>query len=121
MLKTIPVEIISAADPSQAMIRWGEAEMVQDPIGGRTRPVLQEDCMHEETYDCIISAIGQGSNLDFLPRELPEQLTIERLKFTPGEYQRTPLQGLFVGQVKEGTKHKLFFRSEYDERVLMGN
>ena len=53
--------------------------------------------MHEETYDCIVSAIGQGSNLDFLTKETQEQLTIEWGKFTPGEYQHTPLQKVFVG------------------------
>ena len=95
--QAIPVEIVNAADASQITIKWGEAEMVQDPKGGRPRPVLQEDRMHEETYDSIISAIGQGSNLDYLSKECQEQLAIEWGKFTPGEYQRTPLQKVFVG------------------------
>jgi len=84
-------------DINQVSIKWGEAEMVQDPKGGRPRPVLQEDRMHEESYDSIISAIGQGSNLDFLTKETQEQLAIEWGKFTPGEYQHTPLQKVFVG------------------------
>ena len=95
--QAIPVEIINAANASQVTIKWGEAEMVQDPKGGRPRPVLQEDRMHEETYDSIISAIGQGSNLDFLSKEIQEQLAIEWGKFSPGEYQHTPLQKVFVG------------------------
>jgi len=95
--QAIPVEIVNAIQPDQVTIKWGEAEMVQDPKGGRPRPVLQEDRMHEETYDCIVSAIGQGSNLDFLTKETQEQLTIEWGKFTPGEYQHTPLQKVFVG------------------------
>jgi glutamate synthase (NADPH/NADH) small chain len=95
--QAIPVEIVSADDSNQVTIKWGEAEMVQDPKGGRPRPVLQEDRMHEETYDCIISAIGQGSNLDFLTKEIQEQLAIEWGKFTPGEYQHTPIQKVFVG------------------------
>ena len=53
--------------------------------------------MHEHTYDCIISAIGQGSELDFLSKEVQDQLAIEWGKFTPGEYQHTPLQKVFVG------------------------
>ncbi len=95
--QAIPVEIIDAADASQVTIRWGEAEMVQDPKGGRPRPVLQEDRMHEQTYDCIISAIGQGSNLDYLSKDVQEQLAIEWGRFAPGEYQHTPLQKVFVG------------------------
>jgi NADPH-dependent glutamate synthase beta subunit-like oxidoreductase len=95
--QAIPVEIIAADSPQQVSIKWGEAEMVQDPKGGRPRPVLQEDRMHVETYDCIISAIGQGSDLDFLSKEVQDQLAIEWGKFTPGEYQHTSLQKVFVG------------------------
>jgi glutamate synthase (NADPH/NADH) small chain len=53
--------------------------------------------MHEETYDCIISAIGQGSNLDFLSKDVQEQLAIEWGKFSPAEYQHTTLSKVFVG------------------------
>lgn len=95
--QAIPVEISSGAASNQVTIKWGEAEMVQDPKGGRPRPVLQEDRMHAEVYDCIISAIGQGSDLDFLSKEIREQLAIEWGKFSPAEYQHTPLEKLFVG------------------------
>ena len=95
--QAIPVEIIAASSPQQVSIKWGEAEMVQDPKGGRPRPVLQEDRMHVETYDCIISAIGQGSDLEFLSKEIQDQLAIEWGKFAPGEYQHTSLQKVFVG------------------------
>ena len=95
--QAIPVEIMDAPDEKQVIIKWGEAEMVQDPKGGRPRPVLQEDRMHEDTYDCIISAIGQGSNLDYLSKEVQEQLAIEWGRFTPGEYQHTSLEKVFVG------------------------
>ena len=95
--QAIPVEIIDANDSEQVSIKWGEAEMVDDPKGGRPRPVLQEDRMHEETYDCIISAIGQGSNLDYLTKELQEQLAIEWGRFKPVEYQHTTIDKVFVG------------------------
>jgi len=95
--QAVPVEISAADNPQQVSIKWGEAEMVQDPKGGRPRPVLQEDRMHTDTFDCIISAIGQGSNLDFLSKDMQEQLAIEWGKFTPGEYQHTGLDKVFVG------------------------
>jgi NADPH-dependent glutamate synthase beta subunit-like oxidoreductase len=95
--QAIPVEILDANDSNQVTIKWGEAEMVQDPKGGRPRPVLQEDRMHEETYDCIISAIGQGSNLDYLTKKVQEELHIEWGRFKPGDYQRTDLGKIFVG------------------------
>ena len=95
--QAIPVEIVKAESEQQVAIRWGEAEMVDDPKGGRPRPVLQEDRMHTETYDSIISAIGQGSNLDYISKEMHEQLEIEWGKFTPSEYQHTMLEKIFVG------------------------
>jgi glutamate synthase (NADPH/NADH) small chain len=95
--QAIPVEVLNAAQPDQVSLQWGEAEMVQDPKGGRPRPVLQEDRMHTDTFDCIISAIGQGGNLDFIPGSLQEQLAIEWGKFIPGEYQHTALAKVFVG------------------------
>jgi len=97
VLQAIPVEILSADDAAQVVIKWGEAKMVDDPKGGRPRPVLQEDRMHTETYDSIISAIGQGSNLDYLSKEVQEQLAIEWGKFTPSDYQHTTLEKVFVG------------------------
>jgi glutamate synthase (NADPH/NADH) small chain len=99
--KAIPVEILNAdldADKAeQVTIKWGEAKMVDDPKGGRPRPVLQEDHMHLDTYDSIISAIGQGSNLDYLSQELQQQLGIEWGRFKPVEYQHTTLEKVFVG------------------------
>jgi glutamate synthase (NADPH/NADH) small chain len=95
--QAIPVEVVEAEQPDQLLLRWGEAEMVPDPRGGRPRPVLQEDRMHLEGYDCIISAIGQGGNLEFIPGNLQEQLVIEWGKFIPGEYQHTALARVFVG------------------------
>ncbi len=95
--KAIPVEILDADKSDQVRIKWGEAKMVDDPKGGRPRPVLQEDRMHTETYDCIISAIGQGSNLDYLSKELQEKLAVEWGRFTPAEYQHTAFEKIFVG------------------------
>ena len=95
--QAIPVEVVNAESPDQVSIRWGEAEMVDDPKGGRPRPVLQEDRMHLDTFDCVISAIGQGSNLDYLSKDIQDQLAIEWGRFTPGEYQHTQLEKVFVG------------------------
>ena len=95
--QAIPVEIKNAASTSQVTIVWGEAEMIADDKGGRPRPVLQEDRMHEETYDCIIAAIGQGGQLDFIPAEYRDRIEFKWNKFVPGEYQQTGLPKLFVG------------------------
>jgi len=95
--QAIPVKVKPAPNPEQVSIVWGEAEMVADAKGGRPRPVLQEDRLHEETYDSIVSAIGQGGNLDFIPAEYRDRIEFKWGKFVPGEYQQTALQKLFVG------------------------
>ncbi len=97
VIQAVPVEIMDAERPGQVAIKWGEAEMVPDPKGGRPRPVLQEDRMHLDSFDTIISAIGQGSDLDFISREEQEQLEVKWGKFAAGDYQATRMQKIFVG------------------------
>ena len=97
VFQAIPVEAIDAEQNGQVALKWGEAEMVDDPRGGRPRPVLQEDRMHLDSFDTVISAIGQGGNLDFIPTEIAEQLQIKWGKFIPGDYQQMALDKLFVG------------------------
>jgi glutamate synthase (NADPH/NADH) small chain len=95
--QAIPVEALNAAQSDQVTLKWGEAEMLQDPKGGRPRPVLQEERMHLDTFDTVVSAIGQGSNLDYIPTEISDQLQIKWGKFIPGDYQQMVLDKLFVG------------------------
>ncbi len=95
--QAIPVEALNAGQNGQVSLKWGEAEMIQDPKGGRPRPVLQEDRMHLDTFDTVISAIGQGSNLEYIPTEIADQLAIKWGKFIPGDYQQMVLDKLFVG------------------------
>lgn len=97
VIQAIPVEITDAAEPGRVALKWGEAKMIDDPRGGRPKPVLQEDRMHLDTFDTIVSAIGQGSDLGFIPTEISEQLHIKWGKFAPGEYQQTALEKIFVG------------------------
>ncbi len=97
VIQAIPVEVLDAEQSGQVAIKWGEAEMVADPKGGRPRPVLQEDRMHLDSFDTIISAIGQGSDLDFISRDDQEQLEVKWGKFIAGDYQATRMQKLFVG------------------------
>ncbi len=97
VFQAIPVKALDAEQSEQVTLQWGEAEMVDDPRGGRPRPVLQEDRMHLDTFDTIVSAIGQGSNLEFIPADIAEQLAIKWGKFIPGDYQQMALDKLFVG------------------------
>jgi glutamate synthase (NADPH/NADH) small chain len=97
VIQAIPVEVLDAEQSGQVAIKWGEAEMVADPKGGRPRPVLQEERMHLDSFDTIVSAIGQGSDLDFISKQDQEQLEVQWGKFIAGDYQATRMQKLFVG------------------------
>lgn len=95
--QAIPVQVTDAPDPNQVTIRWGEAEMVSDERGGRPRPVLMEDRMHTETYDSIISAIGQGGDYGFLSEAYADQVEIKRGKVVCNQHRQTGIPKLFVG------------------------
>ncbi|MBT4838983.1 MAG: FAD-dependent oxidoreductase [Methylococcales bacterium] len=95
--QAIPVLIEKAKSLKQVVIQWGEAEMVADDNGGRPRPVLQEDKMHTDSYDCIISAIGQAGNYSFLPEDIKQQLVSQRGKFTVSNHQQTSNTKVFIG------------------------
>ena len=95
--QAIPVEIAAAESADEVRIKWGEAVMMDDPKGGRPRPVLQEERMHEETYSAIISAIGQGGDFGFLNAEQLGQMPNKWGKFLPADFQAAGLEKVFVG------------------------
>jgi glutamate synthase (NADPH/NADH) small chain len=95
--QAIPVRVEDGPSPQQVNILWGEAEMVADKAGGRPRPVLMEDRIHTETYDSIISAIGQGGDYGFLPDEHADKVEVKRGKVIANEYRQTGIPKLFVG------------------------
>jgi glutamate synthase (NADPH/NADH) small chain len=95
--QAIPVEIHEGAHPDEVVIKWGEAEMVADESGGRPRPVLQEDRMHTQAFDCIIAAIGQGADFSFIPEEYRDRIRINRGKIAFSDYQQTSMPKIFVG------------------------
>jgi glutamate synthase (NADPH/NADH) small chain len=97
VIQAIPIEAMDAEEEGKLALKWGEAEMVPDPKGGRPRPVLQEDRMHVDVYDTVISAIGQTSDLEFIPVGDQESLEVNWGKFTPGDYQATHMAKVFVG------------------------
>jgi len=95
--QAIPVRVEEGPSPEQVNIIWGEAEMVADKKGGRPRPVLMEDRIHTETYDSIISAIGQGGDFGFLSDEHADKVEVKRGKVIANEYRQTGIPKLFVG------------------------
>ena len=94
--QAIPVKI-EDAEGGKVSITWGEAKMVDDPDGGRPRPVLQEDKLHTEVYDSIVSAIGQDADYSFLPESFLEKVEVRRGKVTTNDLKQTGDPKIFAG------------------------
>ncbi len=62
--KAIPLEVKDAG--GKARFVWNEATMVQKEAGKRPVPEPIPGAIHEEIYDSVISAIGQGPELSYI-------------------------------------------------------
>ena len=94
--KAIPVRIEEAPD-GKISITWGEARMEDQGPGQRPKPVLQEDRLHTQVYDSIISAIGQDADYSFLPAGFLENVKIERGQVVTNELKQTGDPKIFAG------------------------
>lgn len=96
--QTIPLEIIPDENGKVKAIKYGNAEMVVDPVkGGRPKPKLIEGDEVTMEVDTIIGAIGQESNLDFLPEDVTNSIEIEWGKIKTDQNQQTALDWLYAG------------------------
>ncbi|MBU0934133.1 MAG: FAD-dependent oxidoreductase [Spirochaetes bacterium] len=79
--KAIPLEVRDAAGAiagKQALFVWNEARMVQKEDGKRPVPEAIPGAVHEDPYDSIIAAIGQGPDLSFIGEA--DRLELRRFK-----------------------------------------
>ncbi len=65
--------------------------------GKRPNPVLMEDKIHRDTFDTIISAIGQGGDLSFIPEDLIDKVKVKRGKILVYEHNQTGDNKVFAG------------------------
>ena len=93
--KAIPVEIRKGEDNALAFV-WNNAEMVEQPDGGRPRPVAIDGDIESLEIDTVISAIGQGTDYSFLG-DLEESLEFKRYKVLTDEYGQTSIKSIFAG------------------------
>jgi len=83
--------------PTQVSITWGEARMEDQGPGQRPKPVLQEEKLHTEVYDSIISAIGQDADYSFLPPAFLEKVKVERGTVLTNDARQTGDPKIFAG------------------------
>ena len=92
--KAIPVEVKDAGDGG-ALFVWNEARMVQKEEGKRPVPEAIPNAMHEDRYDSIISAIGQGPDLSFVTEG--DGIAMKRFKPVIAADGRTSAGSVFAG------------------------
>jgi len=94
--QAIPLRVEDAADGKVGFV-WNMAEMVDDPDGGRPRPQPIEGEIHTFVCDSLISAVGQGTNLPYLPEESESGVAVKRYKPVVDERGQTGNPGIFAG------------------------
>lgn len=94
--QAIPLKV-EPSGKSQAAFVWNAARMEDDPEGGRPRPVAIEGDVHTFVADTIISAVGQGTDLEYLPEETDSGITIRRYKPVVDERGMTGNPKVFAG------------------------
>ncbi len=95
--QAIPVEIKASDKGRVTGVDYLKAKMEPNPKGGRPRPVPIEDSNTFLEADTIIAAIGQEAEFSYLPKEILDQLNIERGKLPVNELNQTKVQYLFAG------------------------
>ena len=76
---------------------YGLAEMVNQGQGKRPKPVLKDKTEHSIIVDTVISAIGQGANFSFLPKEFRDKMVGKWEKIKVDEKLQTPDIKIFAG------------------------
>lgn len=95
--QTIPVQINADERGNVKSITYLKAEMVDDPKGGRPRPVAIEGSQTILEVSTIIGAIGQEADYGFLDSESAKMLTVERGRMKVDKSNQTDIPGVFAG------------------------
>jgi len=93
--KTIPVRIEKTNQGLKYF--YAEARMVEDPDGGRPKPVRKDDTEHGVEVDTVFLAIGQSSDLSFLPDEISGKMNIQWGEIEVDEHQYTGVKNIYAG------------------------
>ena len=95
--QAIPTRIIRDDSAKVKAIEYLRAEMVDDPRGGRPRPVPIEGSETILELTNVIGAIGQEAYYDFMGTEWLGKLKTERGRVVTDENMQTSIEKLFAG------------------------
>ncbi len=93
--QTIP-ERIEKTDSGLRYVYF-RAKMVDDPDGGRPKPVKESEIEYEIPADTIFLAIGQSSDLDFIPEEISRRMNIRWGQIQVDGSQHTGVDNIYAG------------------------
>jgi glutamate synthase (NADPH/NADH) small chain len=94
--QAIPLRIEDAPGGQVGFV-WNRAEMEADPEGGRPRPVPIEGDIHTFVCDAVVSAVGQGTDLPYLPEESLSGVAVKRYKPVVDNWGKTGNPAVFAG------------------------
>ncbi|MCD6501529.1 FAD-dependent oxidoreductase [bacterium] len=63
--QSIPIKI-EKTEEGRLALTWSKAKLIDQGEGKRPKPVVNPDEMHTNTFDTIITAIGQDANCSFI-------------------------------------------------------
>ena len=93
--QNIPIRIEET--DSGLLYIYAEAMMIDDPAGGRPKPVRKDDIEHGIEVDTVFLAIGQSSDLSFLPDEISDKLNMKWDRIQVDEHQYTGAKNIYAG------------------------
>ena len=96
MPQGIPLEIVGE-NGKVTGLKIAHAKMIPDPNGGRPRPKQIEGSEEILELTSVIGAIGQEGDYSFLPKDILEQLEIERGRFVVNDGKQTNISKIFAG------------------------
>jgi glutamate synthase (NADPH/NADH) small chain len=94
--QAIPLRVQDAGKGKVALV-WNKARMVDDPGGGRPTPEAIDGEIYTFVCNSIVSAVGQGSSLSFLPEESESRVAVRRYKPVVDERGKTGNPAVFAG------------------------
>ncbi len=93
--KAIPIKI--EKNGNKLDFTWNNAKLIEQPDGGRPKPVVDEGKDITRSFDSIISAIGQSGDFSFLPEEIEQKLDFKWGKVQTSDEMRTGDEKIFAG------------------------
>jgi len=93
--RTIPLRV----EKTDSGLRYFylEAEMIENPQGGRPLPRPKDDVEHSIEADTVFTAIGQTGDIDFIPESMAKEMDIKHGLIVVNQDQYTGYGNIFAG------------------------